>query len=685
MVFDNKMAHFMREEFSNLLHNYFLYFKIQMNGYSFNFTHQKLSFVSVKIFRLYALIFCFLFWPALKGQYRYSYLVLGKREFRDQNFVEAINYFNYYINEYPGFYEAYYLRGLSKYNLSDLSGAEIDLSKSIACLPEYSKLYMVRGVIRSEKFHLIEASQDFNKALVLDSTNYTVYIYRALNNLDLGKYDSALDDVNKFIESDPKNTGIFLLRGEILAQQQNFSGAIQDFTTCVDANNKDAIAFVNRGMVYKQINKSDSALNDFNKALAIDSSNAYVYFQRGLLKMQSLNYQAALTDMNRAIELSPENELAYYNRAMLKSTLQNETDAVDDFIHILHQNPDNMLVYYNMGISLSRIGRLNEALRSFDKATELFPDYAAAWYQKALIKKTLGDKKGASGDLQKFDQINLKNKSMSDTLKNKEGLEILKLTHLSNDFLNDDEKKSKIQYNEADINLKPIFQLVIDSFFVVSSQNFKIQDGISFQVKSRILYSDKISSDSALIYNQIVILDSLLKTDENNMNLYLKRGILLLSIDNPEKAVEDLSIALSYHPNNLFIYFNLANARITLLDKMISEKEQNSYHFSESEDVEINHLYFNIRFDLEKILEMNPEFSYALYNLGCVQFMMGNYNEAIDYFTKVTKEQKMSEAYFNKGLLFVFLKQKEEGCRDLSTAGALGDKDAYSIIRKFCN
>ena len=161
--------------------------------------------------------------------------------------------------------------------------------------------------------------------------------------------------------------------------------------------------------------------------------------------------------------------------------------------------------------------------------------------------------------------------------------------------------------------------------------------------------------------------------------------MLLLSIDNPEKAIEDLTIALSYHPDNLFIYFNLANARITLLDKMISEKEQHSYFFSESDDIEINRQYFNIRYDLEKILEIDPEFIYALYNLGCVQFMMGNYNEAIADFTKATKEQKIPEAYFNKGLLLIFLKQKEDGCHELSIAGALGEKDAYSIIRKFCN
>ena len=44
----------------------------------------------------------------------------------------------------------------------------------------------------------------------------------------------------------------------------------------------------------------------------------------------------------------------------------------------------------------------------------------------------------------------------------------------------------------------------------------------------------------------------------------------------------------------------------------------------------------------------------------------------------------MGEAYFNRGLVLIYLKDKEKGCIDLSKAGELGVADAYGVISKYC-
>ena len=44
----------------------------------------------------------------------------------------------------------------------------------------------------------------------------------------------------------------------------------------------------------------------------------------------------------------------------------------------------------------------------------------------------------------------------------------------------------------------------------------------------------------------------------------------------------------------------------------------------------------------------------------------------------------MGDAYFNRGLALIFIKDKEKGCIDLSRAGELGVADAYSVISKYC-
>lgn len=44
----------------------------------------------------------------------------------------------------------------------------------------------------------------------------------------------------------------------------------------------------------------------------------------------------------------------------------------------------------------------------------------------------------------------------------------------------------------------------------------------------------------------------------------------------------------------------------------------------------------------------------------------------------------MGDAYFNRGLVLIYLKDKEKGCIDLSHAGELGVADAYGVIKKYC-
>ena len=44
----------------------------------------------------------------------------------------------------------------------------------------------------------------------------------------------------------------------------------------------------------------------------------------------------------------------------------------------------------------------------------------------------------------------------------------------------------------------------------------------------------------------------------------------------------------------------------------------------------------------------------------------------------------MGDAYYNRGLVLIYLKDKEKGCIDLSRAGELGVSEAYSVINKYC-
>lgn len=60
--------------------------------------------------------------------------------------------------------------------------------------------------------------------------------------------------------------------------------------------------------------------------------------------------------------------------------------------------------------------------------------------------------------------------------------------------------------------------------------------------------------------------------------------------------------------------------------------------------------------------------------------------EAISQYTKaIDLYPRLKEAYYNRGLVLIYLKDKEKGCMDMSKAGELGIEDAYKVISKYCD
>jgi tetratricopeptide (TPR) repeat protein len=94
--------------------------------------------------------------------------------------------------------------------------------------------------------------------------------------------------------------------------------------------------------------------------------------------------------------------------------------------------------------------------------------------------------------------------------------------------------------------------------------------------------------------------------------------------------------------------------------------------------------YDLIERDLNIVIELNPTFEFAIYNLGVLKVIRKDYEGALDYFTKAIELNPMfAEAYFNRGLTQIYLKQEKAGTLDLSKAGELGMYKAYNVIKRY--
>jgi tetratricopeptide (TPR) repeat protein len=89
--------------------------------------------------------------------------------------------------------------------------------------------------------------------------------------------------------------------------------------------------------------------------------------------------------------------------------------------------------------------------------------------------------------------------------------------------------------------------------------------------------------------------------------------------------------------------------------------------------------------DMKEAAEIVGDMPYVYYNLGNLYCLSSEHINSIDNYTKAIELYPyMGDAYFNRGLVLIYLKDKEKGCIDLSRAGELGVQDAYGVIKKYC-
>lgn len=191
-------------------------------------------------------------------------------------------------------------------------------------------------------------------------------------------------------------------------------------------------------------------------------------------------------------------------------------------------------------------------------------------------------------------------------------------------------------------------------------------------------------------------LSSLLQeTDEKDERYYLWKATIHKQDFNFNQALLTYDSLIGTYPNSVLGYFNKANTQLDLLELLL-KLEDGAGQFIDIgavqeqqglKDVEtINLKLQSIESLYEKALQINPKFYYAWYNLAIVRAEQRNFKGAIKAYTQAIKlKTDFKEAYLNRGLTYLFLKQQKQACLDLQQAANYGLSNGPLIYNKYCD
>lgn len=634
----------------------------------------------------------------------------GRHALADGKYAHAIENFNILTQLDTTDHWTFFFRGIAKYNLGDLRGAKNDFDRSVRINPIFTSGYHYRGITESRFGNYDAALSDLQRAIDLRPGEIGLYFSRGVTYFLSQQFAKAVNDFDRYIRKEPKDPSAYLNRGASHLFLGDTLKALQDYNKAIKLDRFDPEGYVRRGRLYASEKDYGNAIADMDKAIQLDTSNTFAYFNRAIMYYEQERYREAMSDLNRVLQDEPGNALTLYNRGLIHAQLGAYEDALNDMDRVLNINPDNVLAYFNRASIFIEMEQYENALEDYDRAIELYPDFAKAYMNRSYVKNMMGDYKSSKKDydiaqkkVREYREKNVSDAgSFADTTRKYSALLSLDAEFAKKDFDNE-----LLQHRDIDIRLRPLYKFAFTgekdvTNYALSSEfenpllaRFKLQIPVGIEVMN----SDvQITDDYLSLLESYAWSGTAVPTAEQlfmrALNDYEAKQFNS-SLDYYGKAIasssERADITALYEA---FYLMNRGVLRAEMIDfissiqsnvQVLSMDDSGNTRARVRDQITRQYDYTDAIDDMKASAKIIKDMPYVYYNLGNLYCLSSEHINSIENYTKAIELYPlMGDAYFNRGLVLIYLKDKEKGCIDLSRAGELGVQDAYSVIKKYC-
>ena len=407
-----------------------------------------------------------------------------------------------------------------------------------------------------------------------------------------------------------------------------------------------------------------------------------------------------MSDYDNALDLDPNNFLAHYNRGLMRVQLGDDNRAISDFDFVIKMEPQNFMAIFNRALLHEKTGNLRAAIRDFTTVINQFPNFWTGLSYRANCYRRLGMTNKAELDEFRILKAQMnKHLGIQPRWSSKTKKEIRKRSEIDpNKFANlvvEDEPKyeheykseyrGRIQNRLVETAYLPMYRI---SYFP-STQNItgvqafdrdveqlNIQNKQNKDTKLYIVCNkEQLDENGSMkIFSLIDKLSaelSVAKDDERKKELLIHRAVANAVLRDFEAAISDFTEYIKLDDTNALAYWQRA----------VCQTEMDEFNVSEGQPI-INIHSAEADFSDAIRLSKNNN-AYIYYNRGNLHANRKELSKAIDDYTMAIKiDNKLAEAYYNRGIARSKTGNKATAIQDLSKAGELGLYDAYSVIKR---
>ena len=625
---------------------------------------------------------------------------IGRNALFFEDYILAIQYFNQAIKAKPFLADPYFYRSVAKISLEDYQGAEQDASLAIERNPFIVDAYQVRGVSRQNLGNFAGAVEDYDAGLNLMPEDKNLLFNRAVCETALKNYDEAQQTFDRLLQLDRRHDRAYIGLAQMNLAKKDTTAALENLNRGIALSKNNASAYVMRAEIASRtLHDYESAVADMDSAIVLEPRYAGYFINRAFMKYNLDDYFGAMSDYDYAISLDPASQEAHFNRGLLRAEVGDNNKAIKDFDFVLKSNPSNFMALYNRALLHMRTRQYREAVNDFTAILKKYPDFEAGYMARGEAKRRMGDLRGGDADYEKAMAIFRRHKTHVSTFNPAEieataavkkaeqraltgedepesAEEIINrfntlLTVRDNDAVKPEyanRQRGHIQNDNIEVEPMPMFSLSYYAHDNKLNGNTHYIREVSDINDTRLLPGTltlvngepKLSEeDIQRHFADIEYYNSLLASAKPRSVDYFARGLDYLLVKNPDAAVNDADSADAQSEASDANHQPMLRMRqdVISLEQMVT--------------------------DLDQALKLSPKNVYAHFNKGNAFMLQGDYTNAIScYSTAIELKPDLGEAYYNRGLMYLRMGNKNLGIADLSKAGELGILPSYNVLKR---
>ena len=640
---------------------------------------------------------------AVRGQYdKDVFSFRGRTALQDGRLGEAVSNFNILAQLDSTDYWTFFYRGIAKYNLGDIRGARADFSTAVRLNPVFTSGYHYRAITESRTGQYDQALRDLERAIELRPGSSGLYFTRGVTLFLSRQFERAVQDFNKYIRQEPKDPSAYLNRGASFLFLKDTTAALADYNHAIRLDRFEPEGYIRRGGLKAAQKEFDEALQDLNRAVELDSTLTLAYFQRALVHAEKEQLQDAMKDLNQVLKYEPGNALTLYNRSLLSAQVGDYEGALSDMDRVIAINPGNVLAYFNRAGFFIEMNRWDDALADYNKAIELYPDFAKAYMNRAYVELQLGmnrasreDYRTARSKVAEYEKATQGGADFSDTTRKYSNLLALDADFARSGGFEDE----MLRHRDVDINLKPLYHFVLTQERPGTSA-YALQHRYENRLLDSFLSSAPLPVSVSDAPSELPLTSPVLTQAVDDAFF---KGLQDMGLKQYTSALNHFSQAVdSDNSNNpyaaylkAFYLMNRGALRAEMIDfiasfesnvQTLTMDDKGNTRARVREQVSREYDYSEALEDMEAAAAILPSLPYIQFNLGNLYCLSSRFVEAIASYDKAIRLYPwMGSAYFNRGLVLIYLKDNEKGCIDLSRSGELGAEGAYGVIARYCD